>query len=76
MRLRSVCCLLTVSLQVADFDLDQGRRAVYGTADGVYLSNLWENREPTKVLALLDVTQIDVLEDYQLLIVLSGINIT
>ncbi|THH00609.1 hypothetical protein EW026_g1971 [Hermanssonia centrifuga] len=50
---------------------DQGRRAVYGTADGVYLSNLWENREPTKVLALLDVTQIDVLEDYQLLIVLS-----
>lgn len=51
---------------------DQGRRAVYGTADGVYLSDLWDpHREPVKVLALLDVTQVDVLEDYQLLIVLS-----
>ena len=46
---------------------------MYGTADGVYLSNLWEpSREPTKVLALQDVTQVDVLEDYQLLIVLAG----
>jgi RHO1 GDP-GTP exchange protein 1/2 len=52
---------------------DQGKQAVYGTADGVYMSNLWEpNRDPVKVLALLDVTQVDVLEDYQLLIVLSG----
>lgn len=51
----------------------QGRRVVYGTDDGVYLSNLWErNREPVKVLALQDVSQVDVLEDYQLLIVLSG----
>ncbi|OBZ74240.1 Rho1 guanine nucleotide exchange factor 1 [Grifola frondosa] len=50
----------------------QGKRAVYGTDDGVYLSNLWEqNREPVKVLALKDVAQVDVLEDYQLLIVLS-----
>ncbi|EMD39301.1 hypothetical protein CERSUDRAFT_104516 [Gelatoporia subvermispora B] len=49
-----------------------GRRAVYGTDDGVYLSDLWEhNRDPVKVLALKDVTQVDVLEDYQLLIVLS-----
>ncbi|KAI0954580.1 hypothetical protein AcW1_006427 [Taiwanofungus camphoratus] len=49
-----------------------GRRAVYGTDDGVYLSNLWErNREPVKVLALKDVQQVDVLEDYQLLIILS-----
>ena len=37
------------------------------------MSNLWEpNREPVNVLALLDVAQVDVLEDYQLLIVLSG----
>ncbi|TCD65806.1 RHO1 GDP-GTP exchange protein 2 [Steccherinum ochraceum] len=50
----------------------QGRRVVYGTDDGVYLSNLLErNREPVKVLALQDVSQVDVLEDYQLLIVLS-----
>ena len=46
---------------------------MYGTDDGVYLSNLLErNREPIKVLALKDVAQVDVLEDYQLLIVLSG----
>ena len=50
-----------------------GRRAVYGTDDGVYLSDLRErNREPVKVLALKDVSQLDVLEEYQLLIVLSG----
>lgn len=46
---------------------------VYGTDDGVYLSDLREpNQDPVKVLALLDVLQVDVLEDYQLLIVLSG----
>ncbi|KAI1791833.1 CNH-domain-containing protein [Ganoderma leucocontextum] len=51
---------------------NQGRKAVYGTDDGVYLSNLMErNREPVKVLALKDVAQLDVLEEYQLLIVLS-----
>lgn len=52
--------------------IGQGRRVVYGTDDGVYLSNLWDRREPVKVLALKDVSQVDVLEDYQLLIVLSG----
>ncbi|KAI0832106.1 CNH-domain-containing protein [Trametes gibbosa] len=51
---------------------NQGRRAVYGTDDGVYLSNLMErNREPVKVLALKEVEQVDVLEDYQLLVVLA-----
>ena len=46
---------------------------MYGTDDGVYLSNLLEhNREPVKVLALKDVEQVDVLEEYQLLIVLAG----
>ncbi|KAF9480490.1 CNH-domain-containing protein [Pholiota conissans] len=49
-----------------------GRRVVYGTDDGVYLSDLREpNQNPVRVLALLDVLQVDVLEDYQLLIVLS-----
>lgn len=49
-----------------------GRHIAYGTDDGVYLSDLRDsNREPVKVLALLDVSQVDVLEDYQLLIVLS-----
>ena len=39
----------------------------------MYLSDMREQRqEPVKVLALLDVVQVDILEDYQLLIVLSG----
>ncbi|KAG6869198.1 hypothetical protein C0993_009061 [Termitomyces sp. T159_Od127] len=50
-----------------------GRKIVYGTNDGVYFTDLRDTgREPTRVLALLDVSQVDVLEDYQLLIVLSG----
>ena len=50
-----------------------GRWIVYGTDGGLYLSDLHEQRkEPVKVLALLDVVQVDILEDYQLLIVLSG----
>ncbi|KAF9454241.1 RhoGEF Rgf2 [Macrolepiota fuliginosa MF-IS2] len=49
-----------------------GRRVVYGTDDGVYISDLREpGREPVKVLSLLEVSQVDVLEEYQLLIVLS-----
>jgi hypothetical protein len=31
-----------------------------------------QRQEPVKVLALLDIVQMDILEDYQLLIVLSG----
>jgi len=50
-----------------------GRRIAYATDNGVYLSDLnHPNKDPVKVLALLDVSQVDVLEDYQLLIVLSG----
>ena len=46
---------------------------VYGTDDGVYVSDLRDpSRDPVKVLLLLEVTQVDVLEDYALLIVLSG----
>ncbi|KAG6897818.1 hypothetical protein C0992_010622 [Termitomyces sp. T32_za158] len=49
-----------------------GRKIVYGTNDGVYFTDLRDGaREPTRVLALLDVAQVDVLEEYQLLIVLS-----
>ncbi|KAI5120261.1 hypothetical protein M0805_004597 [Coniferiporia weirii] len=51
---------------------DNGRRMAYGTNDGVYFSNFREyNRHPVRVLGLPDVTQIDVLEEFQLLIVLS-----
>jgi hypothetical protein len=53
--------------------VDGGRKVVYGTDDGVYISDLRDvSREPSRVLALLEVSQVDVLEDYQLLIVLSG----
>lgn len=46
---------------------------MYGTADGVYLSDVDESyREPSKALALRDVAQVDVLEELLLLIVLSG----
>lgn len=49
-----------------------GRRVVYGTDDGVFLSDLRDaSRDPIKVLALAEVRQVDILEDYQLLVVLS-----
>ncbi|KAH9000096.1 CNH-domain-containing protein [Lactarius akahatsu] len=49
-----------------------GQKVAYGTFDGVYFQDLREpNREPIKVLALTDVAQVDVLDDYGLLIVLS-----
>jgi hypothetical protein len=42
----------------------------------VYFQDLREpNREPIKVLALTDVAQVDVLDEYGLLIVLSGASI-
>ncbi|KAI0315023.1 CNH domain-containing protein [Amylostereum chailletii] len=51
---------------------NQGRQVVYGTYDGVYFSDLRDpTRDPVKVLALTDVEQVDVLDDYGLLIVLS-----
>ncbi|THH21453.1 hypothetical protein EW146_g82 [Bondarzewia mesenterica] len=49
-----------------------GQKVVYGTDDGVYLSSLRDqNRDLVKVLALNDVAQVDVLDEYGLLIVLS-----
>lgn len=54
--------------------VDYGRRVAYGTDVGVYFQTLAEGRDrtPMKVLDLIDVQQIDVLEEYQLLIILSG----
>jgi hypothetical protein len=52
-----------------------GQKVAYGTFDGVYFQDLREpNREPIKVLALTDVAQVDVLDEYGLLIVLSGLS--
>ncbi|KAG8904138.1 RHO1 GDP-GTP exchange protein 2, partial [Tulasnella sp. 403] len=50
----------------------QGMQIAYGTDTGVYFSNLRDpSKEPVQVLALLDVMQVDVLEEYELLVVLS-----
>ncbi|ELU37817.1 Rho guanyl nucleotide exchange factor (Rom2), putative [Rhizoctonia solani AG-1 IA] len=50
---------------------DHGQRIAYGTDKGVYIQSL-HGGQPVKYLDLPDVQQIDVLEDYQSLIVLSG----
>ncbi|KAF7370335.1 RhoGEF Rgf2 [Mycena sanguinolenta] len=44
-------------------------RIVYGTEDGVYLQEM--KNDPVKVLTLNDVSQVDVLDDNQFLLVLS-----
>lgn len=56
------------------FPADGGRRMIYGTDEGVFFSNLRDERLriPAKVVAIPDVTQVDVLEEFQLLIVLAG----
>ncbi|KAK2592283.1 RHO1 GDP-GTP exchange protein 2 [Conoideocrella luteorostrata] len=52
---------------------DGGRKLLYGTDNGVYLSDR-KNKEqiPRRVLESPNVTQIDILEEYQLLLVLSN----
>ncbi|KAG8914297.1 RHO1 GDP-GTP exchange protein 2 [Tulasnella sp. 408] len=49
-----------------------GSQIAYATDNGVYFSDLRDrSRPPVHVLALLDVMQVDVLEEYELLVVLS-----
>ncbi|KJZ75946.1 hypothetical protein HIM_04770 [Hirsutella minnesotensis 3608] len=52
---------------------DGGRKLLYGTDNGVYVSDR-KNKEqiPRRVLETTNVTQIDILEEYQLLLVLSN----
>lgn len=46
---------------------------VYGTENGVYLAHLGEkNKVPVKVISVPNVTQLDVLEEQGILIVLAG----
>lgn len=46
---------------------------VYGTDNGVYLSDLRsKNKVPVKVISVMNVTQLDVLEEQGILIVLAG----
>jgi CNH domain len=77
-RLRSVSTnRLYVVHDTHHLDLaDDSRRIAYGTDDGVYFSDIREpNRAPVKVLALLEVTQVEILQQSQLLIVLSERNV-
>jgi hypothetical protein len=55
-----------------------GQQMVYGTDNGVYMSDVpvpsaptGARKEPVKMLSLSKVTQVDILEEYQLLLVLS-----
>ncbi|KAG9019185.1 RHO1 GDP-GTP exchange protein 2 [Tulasnella sp. 427] len=51
---------------------NNGSQIAYGTDNGVYFSDLRDrSRDPVHVLALLDVMQVDILEEYELLVVLS-----
>ncbi|KAL1957717.1 hypothetical protein VTO42DRAFT_5560 [Malbranchea cinnamomea] len=55
--------------------IDGGRKLVYGTDNGIYLSDRWpkdKSAKPRRVLDATGVTQIDTLEEYQLLLVLSN----
>lgn len=58
------------------FFADGGTQMVYGTDNGVYLANLLaKEKSPIKVVAVANVTQVDVLEEYGILIVLAGMTI-
>ena len=55
--------------------IDGGRKVVYGTDNGIYLSDRKPrdpSAKPRRVLDAMNVTQIDVLEEYQLLLVLAN----
>jgi hypothetical protein len=55
--------------------VDGGRKLVYGTDSGIYVSDRRQKEPPTKprrVLDVTNVTQIDVLEEYSMLLVLTN----
>ena len=55
--------------------IDGGRKLVYGTDSGIYVSSRRPgapDSKPRRVLDCINVTQIDTLEEYQLLLVLSN----
>ncbi|EED17613.1 Rho guanyl nucleotide exchange factor (Rom2), putative [Talaromyces stipitatus ATCC 10500] len=55
--------------------IDGGRKLVIGTDDGIYLAERWpkdKNAKPRRILDATAVTQIDTLEEYQLVLVLAN----
>ena len=66
--------LVTSLRNVCSFGVDGGRKLVFGTDSGVYVSDRKPKSpaaRPRRVLDISSVTQIDVLEEYQLLLVLA-----
>ena len=66
--------LITCLRKVCSFGVDGGRKLVFGTDSGVYVSDRKPKSpaaRPRRVLDISSVTQIDVLEEYQLLLVLA-----
>ena len=66
--------LITSLRNVCSFGVDGGRKLVFGTDSGVYVSDRKPKSpaaRPRRVLDISSVTQIDVLEEYQLLLVLA-----
>ncbi|KAL9112743.1 MAG: hypothetical protein Q9227_003046 [Pyrenula ochraceoflavens] len=54
---------------------DGGRKLVFGTENGIFLADRWpkeKSARPKRILDVNNVTQIDTLEEYQLLLVLAN----
>ena len=67
--------LLVCELSRLTTGIDGGRKLVIGTDNGIYLADRWpkdKNARPRRVLDASGVTQIDTLEEYQLLLVLAN----
>ena len=66
------------NLELSDDMVDGGRKLVYGTDTGIFVSDRrprGTDSKPRKVLDVSSVTQVDVLEEYQLLLVLANKNL-
>jgi hypothetical protein len=50
-----------------------GNQMVYGTDTGVYFADLRQERPYEKMISVASVTQVDVLEEYGILVVLAGL---
>ena len=58
---------------------DGGRKLIYGTDNGIYLADRWpkdKTIKPKRILDATQVSQIDTLEEYRLLLVLSNKTLT
>lgn len=58
---------------------DGGRKLIYGTDNGIYIADRWPKDKlvkPKRILDATQVSQIDTLEEYRLLLVLSNKNLT